>query len=163
MRSSRLPFRGAALVALTVVLIGGGCIVRVVPDDTTPPAATTITVRIVNDTIFPLDPQIYIGPIAGGTEGLFVGANKYTDFGVGSTGVMLGGRDATFTVNCGELGLIGTLGGIFGDDLGEPLGSGRQVVLQEDLNVNCGDTVTFAFSAQGDTLITTFAVTLHGE
>lgn len=163
MRSSLALFRRGVLVVLTVVLATGGCGVRVVSDDTSPPASTTITVRIINNTNYPLDPQIYIGTVDAGAAGLFVAANKYTDFGVGGLGTMLGRTEASFTVNCGELGLIGTQGGIFGEDLQEPLGSGRQVILQENVNVNCGDEVTFAFSAEGDSLITSYGVTLQGE
>lgn len=152
------------LLATILIATLGGCVIEFVPvDDGTTDPATTITVRIINNTNLPLDPQLYLGSPDGGVEGLFVAENKRTDFGVGTLGIMLARSDTSFTVDCGELGLIGTLGGIFGDDLQNPLGSGHQVVLQENVNVNCGDVVTFAFNAQGSTLITSYAVTLQGE
>lgn len=151
--------------ALAVTLVASGCIVRVPADTTdgsrlTVPA--TIEVRLVNDTDRPLDPQIYVAGINGSLEDLFSPANKQTKFGVGSLGTMLPKSETSLTLTCDETGYFGTLGGIFGEDLESPDGSGRQVVLQENINVECGDVVTFWFENAGNTLITTYAVTLQG-
>ncbi|MCK4341532.1 MAG: hypothetical protein KAY37_07415 [Phycisphaerae bacterium] len=152
------------IVAVAALLVAGGCVLRVVPaEDDGTSSASAIKIKIVNATSKPLDPQIYVGSPEGGVEGLFVPENKRTNFGVGSLGVMLPQSETSFSVMCGELGLFGTQGGIFGQNLENPDGSGRQVVLQENINVQCGDLVTFAFSAQGNTLVTTYAVTLQGN
>lgn len=153
--------RIAAICLLGVGLLPlASCVVRIIPDDgTPPPPPTTITIRLVNDTGRALDPQFHIGSPDAGVEGLFVAANKRTNFGVGNLGILLAHSSTTFEVNCGELGLFGTQGGIFGDDLNNPLDQGKQAVLQENVNVECGGRVTFIFDDRGNELITSFVVT----
>jgi hypothetical protein len=157
--------RTGRLLGLGVLaaMLMGGCTITVVPGgdgNTPPPTPTTITIRIYNNTTKPLDPQIYTGgdPNAG-AAGLFVAANRRVGFGVGSLGIMEPRTSAAFTVECGQLRLCGTGGGAFGDDLLAPDGTGRQVMLEENVSVLCGDTLTFTFSAEGNKLITTYSVT----
>ncbi len=150
-------------LAILAALLMGGCTVTVIPggDANNPPTTpTTVTIRIYNNTSKPLDPQIYVGgPVDGGATGLFIPDYRRIGFGVGSLGIMEAHTAASLTVDCGQLLLFGTAGGVFGDDLLAPDGTGRQVVLQENANVLCGDTVTFTFTSEGSKLITTYSVT----
>jgi hypothetical protein len=158
-----------ALVALVPLLAAGPCSVEIVPSGgsggggnnggNTPPPSTAITIRIINRTDRPLDPQIYVGPVSEGRDALFQGHHQRTDFGVGNVGILTAGTEGSFTVTCGDPVYIGTKGGIFGDDLTDPVGRGQQIVLQEDVNVRCGEIVTFMFNNTGNTLIGGFGVT----
>jgi hypothetical protein len=158
-----------ALVALVPLLAAGPCTVEIVPSDgnggggnnggNTPPPSTAITVRIINNTDRPLNPQVFVGPVAGGADHLFDNANHQTRFGVGNTGYLTAGDEGTFTITCGDPVYIGTKGGVFGDDLTDPVGRGQQIVLQEDVNVRCGEIVTFMFNNTGNTLIVGYGVT----
>lgn len=151
----------AGMFALVVVLMLAGCTLQWVPEeeeDTPDVPATTITIKAVNKTDKPLDPQLYVGAVADGVAGLFVTDNKRTDFGLGGVGIIVGGADASFEVDCDTDALIGTQGGIYGDDLTAPDGTGEQKVLQEDLNITCGDLVTFTFSAGDDGLNVTLSI-----
>ena len=157
-----------ALVALVPLGAAGPCTVEIVPSGgsgggngggNTPPPSTAITVRIINNTDRPLNPQIYVAPVADGADHLFDSANRQTHFGVGSTGVLTAADEGSFTITCGDPVYIGTKGGIFGDDLTDPVGRGQQIVLQEDVNVRCGEIVTFMFTNTGNTLIVGFGVT----
>jgi hypothetical protein len=47
---------------------------------------------------------------------------------------------------------------VYGDDLNFPIGQGQSIVLEQDENVYCGDTVTFTFSVVGGALRTSHAV-----
>jgi hypothetical protein len=156
--------RGSTRTCLPLLslLLAGGCTIQVGPpgsDQNTPNVPpTTIMVKAINRTDKPLDPQIYVGPATGGLNGLFVAANKRTDFGVGGVGILLPDAEISISVACGEQVLIATRGGIFGDDLTAPDGQGQQFVLDEDLNLYCGDLVTFTFHNDGSELLTGFSV-----
>jgi len=144
-------------------LLAAGCTLQLAPDGaghgTPSVAASSITVKIINRTGKPLDPRVYVGRIANGLNGLFVAGNKRTDFGVGGVGILTPDTAvASFSVACDEGVFIATQGGIFGDDLTAPLDQGQQFVLEEGLNVRCGDMVVFAFYSSGDALITSFSV-----
>ncbi len=136
---------GAALACGCTITIDGG-------DGNQPPSTTTIDVVVVNGTGKPLDAQMYVGLVSSGLDQLFVPANQRTDFGIGNIGILDAGDRGSFTIACGEPVFIGTQGGAFGDDLKNPTGHGEVFVLQENLNVRCGDIVTFAFVASGNTL-----------
>ncbi len=138
------------------VLLLSGCIVQM--ESERPVPASGIAVRIVNETDQPLDPQVYVGPVSEGVRGLFERRYKRTDFGVGGIGVLLGNSDAVLTIACDGEVLIATSGGVYGDDLNAPAGEGQQVVLEQGLNVQCGDTVTFRFQAVGGALRTSYSV-----
>ncbi len=157
-----------ALVALVPLLAAAPCTVEIVPSDGGngdgngdggPPPSTAITVRIINNTDRPLNPQIYVGPVAEGEDHLFDSANRQMHFGVGMLGTLSAGDEGSFTITCGDPVFIGTKGGIFGDDLTDPIGRGQQIVLEEDVNVRCGEIVTFMFTNDGNTLIVGFGVT----
>lgn len=142
-------------------VLASGCVVTVEP--IVPPPATTITIRIFNETAFPLDPQLHIAAVDVGADNLFQGQYKRTNFGVGGLGTVLPYDRVEFTVACGQLGLLGTAGGIFGSDLTNPIDQGQQVVLQEGVSVNCGYVVEFRFAQRGLELINTYSVTLSGS
>jgi len=164
-RSIRTCVTTTSFIAIAVAITG--CTFQVLPDDsghTAPPVpVTTITVKAVNETDRPLDPQLFVGPIADGVENLFVVDNKRTDFGVGGVGILLPGDTVSFAVACDDQVFIATQGGIFGEDLTTPDGKGRQYVLEEEVNVDCGDQVTFSYANDGNVLQTRFSVRLRNN
>jgi len=157
--------RFALVIALVPLLSGGGCVVTVDPldgngDGTGPSEYTTtvtitsggadtdsVTVRIVNGVSTTLDPEIYVSEEAViDPAELFVPARKYEAFGVGNRG-LLGDLDTdSFTLECAAVRVIGTRGGLFGDDLENPDGVGQQRILSLDASFSCGDTIIFTFS-----------------
>jgi hypothetical protein len=150
-RMNRPLFR---LSAGFVVLAALGCTITIdgSGDGSQPPPGTAIRVFVVNDTTKPLDAEMFVGSIANGLDHLFDAANKRTDFGIGNIGILDAAGQGSFTITCADPVFIGTQGGAFGDDLRNPSGHGEQFVLQEGLSVRCGDTVTFVFTAAGNTL-----------
>lgn len=120
-----------------------------------------ITLKISNQTNTLLDPQIYVAPASGGVENLFTLDHKRTDFGFGGIGVVLPNSEVSLAVPCGQNALIGTLGGVYGDDLSQPVAGGVQAVLEEGVNVRCGALVEFIFTADDPNAVLTtgFAVT----
>lgn len=155
----------AALVAFCAMLSGGACVVDVVPIDTGGDwlgggdDATTITVVIINATNTTLDPEIYVSAENVGVQQLFQPARKYTRFGVGTLGLLGPSGSDSFELECTAVIVLGTQGGAFGDDLNNPDGTGRQIVLTQDLNVYCGDTVRFTFTGSGTNFDTSYQVT----
>lgn len=150
-----------------LALLVAGCVVTVEPDPNDNGNGDgnggggdgeTIRVRIVNTTNVDLDPEVYLSAQAVGVEELFQPGNKYTAFGVATLGIIEAFGSDSFTVTCADARILGTTGGRFGDNLNEPDGFGRQIVLTQDLNVFCGGTVTFTYSRSGDAFTTTFDV-----
>lgn len=150
-----------ALATLLTLSAVAGCAFQIGDSDgdaqTAPPSA--IIVKIINNTGKPLDPQLYIGAASAGSQGLFTSVNKRTDFGFGGLGVLEAGATIELTVACDAALLIGTAGGIFGDNLNVPTGQGQSLVLDSSLNVPCGNVLTFTFTASGSTLRTSYSVT----
>ncbi len=153
---------GALLVgsALLGSLLTAGCMVQIGPQPTPPAPATTFTVHLVNHTGKPLDPQVYVGRVADGRAQLFASVNERTDFGVGTRGVLLANDQTQFDITCGEPVYVGTLGGIYGDNLNAPDGQGQMIILEEGASIHCGDSVTFTYSVnRSGALVTTYSVT----
>jgi hypothetical protein len=149
---------------LILVLSGlAGCVVTVSNDgggngSGQPPAPTTITVNIVNDTNVALDPQVFIAANNVSATDAFAPVNQFTDFGVGSLGILDANDSATLTVDCDAAAIIATQGGIFGNDLNHSDGQGQQIVLRQNESVFCGSTVTFTYTRAGSGFTTTFKV-----
>jgi len=151
---------------LTVALVplsGGGCTITVgafdgVSDDAPVEESGKIVVRVVNRTNVTLDPQIYVSAEPVTADELFASENKYTTFGVGTLGLLGGGGSDRFPLSCEQARVIGTQGGLFGDDLNNPDGSGRRIVLTQDYSVFCGGSVTFIYEREGDGFTTTYDV-----
>jgi hypothetical protein len=166
MSTRHLVWRAACLVAL-VALLPGGCVVTVDPIDETDgdgdgnggTPATQITIRIVNTTNVTLDPEIYISAEPVSVDQLFRSANKYKAFGVGTQGILADFDSDSFSLDCSAARVIGTRGGKFGDNLNQPDGDGDQIVLQQELNVFCGGTVTFTYSREAGGFSTSYNVT----
>jgi len=162
MARARMRLKALLLFGCAWAAAGGGCVITIDP----PPgggggggAGTgTITVRIVNTTNTTLDPEIHVSAAAVSSEELFQPERKYTRFGVGTLGLLGPASSDDFTLSCAEVRVIGTAGGRFGDDLNNPEGSGRRVVLTQDLNIFCGDRVTFTFSRTPGGFTTRFYV-----
>lgn len=161
----RLPRKAfAATVGLIVVTaLLGGCIIQVSDNQNDnnnggPPPAQKITVRIVNDSNTTLDAEIYISATPATVDELFAAGNKFTAFGVGTLGLLGADSSATIEIDCANIRVIGTKGGRFGDNLNNPQGTGRQIVLTQDLNLFCGGSVTFTYDGSGSNFTTTFDV-----
>jgi hypothetical protein len=147
------------LMAVCVGLAVLGCTITIgPPEDTTPPPPITITVKLVNKTTKPLDPQIYVGSVSDGVDVLFAPANQQTGFGFAGLGLIEAGKDGSFTVGCDQHVYIATLGGIYGDDLSAPIAEGQQIVLEQNLSVRCGDVAQFTFTADGGELSTSVTI-----
>lgn len=161
---SRINATAAFLGLLAVAwLTMGGCVITITPEPTPPSTPTTITVRIVNSTTKPLDPQIYIAPVDVGVENMFQPVYKRTNFGFGGLGVLQPLTSESFTVTCGQLGLVGTDGGIAGDNLADPaVPKGQRFVLQEGVGVQCGYIVEFRFDLVGGQVVNGYAITAQG-
>ncbi len=156
-RKTSAPTR--ACLTILVLFIIGGCTIRIGRRDDEPPAApTTIAIRIVNDTPYALEPQVFVGAIANGLSQLYRSTNQRSDFGLGARGLVEPGKQVTISTACDPPVYIATQGGIFGEDLNFPRGQGQPIVLEQNRNVYCGDLVTFTFSATGNTLRTSHAV-----
>ena len=150
-----IPMLFAVCVGLAVL----GCTITIgPPQDTTPPVPTTITVKLVNRTTKPLDPQVYVGSVSDGVDVLFAPANLQTGFGFAGLGLIEAGKDASFTVGCDQQVYVATAGGIFGNDLSAPVAQGQQIVLEQDLSVRCGDVAQFTFTADGNSLRTSYMI-----
>jgi hypothetical protein len=166
MRIWRLCLQYCVLATSAVLLSGSGCIVTVDPidgigdgDPNSPGSGPeTIALRIVNATTTTLDPQIFLSADPVGVDELFVPANQFTEFGVGTLGLLGPGGTDVVTIDCAAARVIGTDGGAFGDDLNQPEGFGRRIVLTQDLNVFCGGSVTFRYSRTAGGFTTTFDV-----
>lgn len=162
MANSWMRLKALLLFGCAWAAAGGGCMITIDP----PPGGGgdrgggtgTITIRIVNTTNTTLDPEIFVSATAVSSEELFQPERKYTRFGVGTLGLIGPGGSDEFRLNCPEARVIGTRGGKFGDDLNNPEGSGRRIVLTQELNIVCGDRVTFTFSRTAGGFTTRFDV-----
>lgn len=160
----------AGLVAM-VMLIPGGCTVTLDPTDPGDPNGdgggddnvTTLTIRIVNNAPNTLDPEIYIASEPVDLDSLFTASRKFTNYGVGRLGLLAANTSDSFTIDCADARVIGTRGGSFGgdtdgNDLNSPAGSGRQLVLTQELVFFCGDRITFTYGKSGDGFTTSFDI-----
>lgn len=118
----------------------------------------TIKIKVANSSDVSLDPQIYVSDQFASIDQLFVPANKYTAYGVGTIGILADNDNASFTVDCAGARTIGTLGGSFGNDLNYPVGSGRQIVVRLDESISCGQTLSLTYRASGKGFTTDFSV-----
>ena len=151
-----------ALIALFIA----GCMLTIDPiegiidggDGTGGDTSNQITIRVINATNVTLDPEIYVSAEPVSVEQLFQSANKFTAYGVGTTGILADFDSDTFALDCSQVRVIGTRGGRFGDDLSNPEATGQQVVLTQDLNVFCDGSVTFTYTRSAGEYTTTFVV-----
>jgi hypothetical protein len=144
-------------------LLSAGCTITIDPPgggppDPNQPGSQTIVIRVVNATNTTLDPELFVSAAAVSVDELFAGENKFTAFGVGTLGLLGPGGSDEFALSCTDARLVGTRGGKFGDDLNNPTGTGRQIVLTQDLNLFCGGSVTFTYRTSGSGFTTTFDV-----
>lgn len=165
----RTPWTGVALGFLALTMNMGGCIIEV---DPLPPSGggggsgggstepTTVTLRLINETGATIDPQIFVtGGAITDPDDLFVSGNAFTRFGVGNRG-LLGDFDSdSISFDCTDARIIGTRGGLFGDDLENPDGVGQRRILGQDTNFECGETITLRFGVSGGVFVTTVSIT----
>jgi hypothetical protein len=157
------------LVTLCLCLPGSACSIDISGDggdggdgggdggggDGTP---TTITVHLINQTSTTLDPEIYIASEWISVEALFDPSLKFTAYGVGTLGLLAEHGEDTFTLACNTVGMLATQGGKFGDNLNNPTGVGRQIILWQNANFYCGDTITITYSGSGTKFDTNYRV-----
>ncbi|MCA9242553.1 MAG: hypothetical protein KDA32_01260 [Phycisphaerales bacterium] len=152
------------LVALALPLMMGGCTITFDPNpndgnnNPNDPDPGTVTIRVLNRTNTTLDPEIYVAGSAVTVSQLFSSSRKYTEFGVGTLGLLGPFGSDSFTLTCAEARVLGTKGGAFGDNLNNPDGTGRQIVLTQELVFDCGAVITFSFERSGGGFTTTFEV-----
>jgi hypothetical protein len=162
MRSFTL--RTVRRLAPAAVLLLAGC-VTIDPgnggnnNDNNAPPPQSIRVVVVNATDTNLDPEIYRSATPVSVGELFANANnKFTNFGVFTIGIMGPGDREEFDLPCAEARVLGTRGGVFGEERNNPEGTGRQIVLTQDLNIFCDGRVTFTYSRTSGGFTTTFDV-----
>ncbi len=153
------------LAAMLTLCSAGACVVTIDP----PPndddggngggGTSRITIRLVNTTNTTLDPEFYIAAEPVSVDQLFDASRKFTSFGVGTIGLLADRDSAEFTLECSATRVLGSKGGRFGNNLNSPDGVSQQVVLTQDVNVFCGDTVTLTFGRSGSTFTTSLSVT----
>lgn len=163
------PVTTVALLAIFGIFMPHGCVVQINTDDgggssggdSTP---QTVRIRVINLTTRALDPEIYVSPeVLADPNDLFDESHKFTRLGVGLLGVLGPGDSDTITLDCDEAMMIGTKGGVFGggddgNDLSDPAGTGRRIILIQDQSVFCGDRVTFRYRRESGEFTTTFDV-----
>ncbi|MCG3126824.1 MAG: hypothetical protein CHACPFDD_01679 [Phycisphaerae bacterium] len=121
--------------------------------------ANSITIRLINTTSVTLDPEIYLTTDAiTDPDQLFTADRKYTSFGVGGRGLLADFDSDSFTLACTAVRVIGTRGGLFGDDLNNPDGAGQQRILAQDAGFVCGDVITLTYSRSGGEYTTSISV-----
>lgn len=161
MRSSRRHTGLYATIAACVALLVGCTITVGPPTDNGGSGGGSegeITIRLVNRANVTLDPQLYISSTPTSVDSLFSSSRKFTAFGVGTLGLLAPDSSDSFSLGCDELRVVGTRGGSFGDDLNNPEGQGRQLVLTQDLNIFCGSVLTLTYRRSGDGFETTFDI-----
>lgn len=161
-RYSQVSLVCAALVAIA------GCTINI-PDGNTNSndnansnnngGDSTIRVRVVNSTGATIDPEIYVtGSAVTDPAQLFSADRKFTHYGVGTRGLLGNFDQDEFTLDCSTTRVIGTKGGLFGDNLDSPDGVGQQRILTQDVTFVCGDVLVFTFSKSGNTFSTTVSL-----
>lgn len=156
-RMTQLRRWGTGLIGAALL---SGCVVEFTPDpdDGGSGGETKITIRVVNASSVIVDPEIFLSATPVAADQLFVDGNKFTQFGFATLGLIDGGETDSFEVDCSVARVIGTKGGRFGDDLNNPIGSGQQIVLTQELSVFCGGTLTLTFAGGGSTFTTNYSV-----
>lgn len=113
-----------------------------------PPTPTTFSVRLVNDSGKPLDPELYVtSSSTTNPDELFQSIFKYTAFGFGNRGFLQPRDSLTIGFDCPAVMTIGTRGGLFGENFDSPDGVGTQRLLVQGVNFACGETLVFRFTS----------------
>lgn len=167
--ATALLLKGCAIAAcavLTGALLGAGCVVTIEPDDDGdggggnggPDPGEVVTITIRNLTSTTLDPELFVASEFLAAADLFVAERKFTAFGVGTLGLLGPGGSDSFEFACPDVLSLGTPGGKFGDDLNNPTGTGRQILLTQGFSLFCGGSVVLTYSQEGDGFSTSFDV-----
>jgi hypothetical protein len=145
--AKRLWLVKIGIACFMAALIGGGCTFTFYPIN---PGGEEgkVTVRVINYTAADLDPQIFIADQVLQRNQLFKQANKYTEYGVFNRGVLGPYGQATFTLDCADVRVIGSAGGLFGNDASTNEGD-REIILAQETVFLCGDLVTFSYRSSG--------------
>ncbi len=160
---SRTRWFAVALMAGSLT----GCVVTVTPNDGGgggggggggTPEPTTVRVRVVNETDFGVEGQVYFSGAATNSDELFVRSNLYTGYGLFGRGLIDRQSSDEFEVDCEDARLLGTYAGRFVDSDGDTVGEGTQRVFTLDVGFNCGETITLIYRESGGDFETVFAV-----
>lgn len=158
MRKAWNALRLGVLVGAAVFASGTACVITIDPNDGGGSPRQRVRVVVVNNTNVTLDPEIFVSEFVVAPADLFQDDRKYTAFGVGTLGLLGRNSSDSFELECDSFSMIGTKAGRFGDNLNNPDGSGRQIVLTMDQNVFCKTTVTFTFERSGGGFTTSYDV-----
>ena len=126
-----------------------------------PPNPDQVRVRILNNTLHGLNPQLYVTASENALE-LFNAGNQLSSFGVAGTGLVDALNFAVIDFACDRVRYLGTAGGLFFEaNSAAEAGHTGQLTAARELDFNCGDTVTLTFSMS--VLDEVFAVDLRRE
>jgi len=142
--SRRSAIGRALLAAISLAL--SGCVVDIGNGNGNSNSSGTIRVRVINNTTFDLDPQLYTSATTATEAELFADANKFTAIGVASRGLVGALSQDTVEISCADARVLGTLGGDFLKDDGSSAGNGTKRVLSQGLSVECGDRITLTYT-----------------
>jgi len=121
----------------TLALLVGGCV-------TQPPPATVV--ELVNTTALDVQPNFHASGSATDAAGLFVAANRRTDFTDRAFPELRGGETATLTLDCEEIAALGVDAPVMFDaTLLEVTESSDQILLLRDTSFECGATIRFVY------------------
>lgn len=142
---SRRSAMGLAVLAAMGLALSG-CVVDIGNGNGNSNSSSKITIRVINNTTFDLDPQLYTSSTTATEAELFADANKFTAIGVASRGLVGALSQDSVEIDCADARVFGTLGGDFLKDDGSSAGTGTKRVLSQGLTVQCGDRVTLTYT-----------------
>jgi hypothetical protein len=135
-----------SLVAISCIAVQPGGIGLPADPSDAPPG--TIQIRLLNNTPFILDPQLFVA--SGDVLDLFNPENRVTGIGTGMQGLLSELTIDTLDFPCEAIEFIGTPGGIFFDPGPDQAEIGRTRSLTaakgQGLQFECEDTVVLTFS-----------------
>ena len=129
-----------ALAAPLLVLLAG-CVFE--------PPPTTI--ELVNTTALDVTPNLYVSESATDESGLFVAANRVTDFTDRAFPELRGSEQVALELECDAAVTLGVNAPVLFDAVQViATASDDHLLLQRDVDFQCGETVRFIYFAEGD-------------
>lgn len=139
------------LMASVVLLLVGGC------QPAPAPPSEPVTIRLVNQTSFVLDPNLYAAAGASTEAALFTGPNLVTSFSDAALATVPANESRTVVLECDAARTIGVRNPVFTDPVGFSGGGTADLTLflQEGADYTCGNTVVFTYTSDGETFTVT--------
>lgn len=153
MHTKKLRPLAWALFMVSSVLLAGGC-------DLIGPAK--VKVRLVNESAFAVDPQLYRSSSLTQDDPLFVETNLYTEFAKGVVPGVPSGKTIEFSLDCEAAVRLGLARPVFaggGDSKASQTIAGTIPLSGAGQHYACGDTVTFTFRDGPEGPTVAYAVT----